>query len=189
LPSQRAEEVRGETESSAARVHTNLAKLLYTLKNPTHTLPPSERTTNDPSRKQILESADTIQDLLAEGLSIASSLFPTNVPFKPSTKKPRSMFWPKTVKRDILALRHRSILLRHLARLNLKSTQSQTTPNTTLTPANDKNNHIINILTTPSIFETKLHTHIRSTVNLGLLPPEPSTANASNVLESAAILS
>jgi len=34
-----------------------------------------------------------------------------------------------------------------------------------------------------------LQTPIRPTVNLGLLPPEPSTANASNVLESSAILS
>jgi len=108
-------------ESSAARVNTYLAKLLSTLKNPTHTLPPSERTANDPSRKSILESADTIQDLLAEGLRIVSSLFPTKAPFNPSTKNPRIMLRQKTVKRYILTLRNRAILLRHLVRLNLKS--------------------------------------------------------------------
>jgi hypothetical protein len=120
LLSQWAEEVRGETESSAARVRTDFTKLHSKLKNLTHTLSPSERTTNDPSRKQILESADTIQDILAEGLRIASSLFPAKAPFNPSTKTPLSMFWPKKVNRDILALRNRAILLGHLARLNLK---------------------------------------------------------------------
>jgi len=54
---------------------------------------------------------------------------------------------------------------------------------------NDENKHIINFLTTPPILETKLHTPIRSTVNLRLLLPEASTTNASNALDSAAILS
>jgi hypothetical protein len=138
LLSQWAEELRGETELLAARGHADLTKLLATLKNPTHTLPPSEGTTNDPSRKQILESADAIQDILVEGLRIASSLFPTKAPFNPSTKNPRNMFLPQPVKRDILTLRIKAILVRHLARLKLKSIQSQTTPNTTLTPSNDK---------------------------------------------------
>jgi hypothetical protein len=133
LLSQWAEEVRGETESTAARVNIDLAKLLAILETPAHTLPPSERTTSDPLRTQILESADTIQELLTEGLRIASSLFPTKVPFTTATQKPRSMVLSKTVKRGILALRNRTVLLIHLARLNLKSTLSQTSPHITHT--------------------------------------------------------
>jgi hypothetical protein len=98
------------------------------------------------------------------------------------------MLWLKPVKRGMLALRNRAILLRHLARLILKLTQSQIIPNNTLTPVNDKNKHKINILTTLTMLETKLHTPIRSTINLGLLPTEPTTTNASNTLESATIL-
>jgi hypothetical protein len=104
-------------------------------------------------------------------------------------KSPAACSGQKTVKRDILTLKNRAVLLRHLDRLNLISTQSQTPPTTTLAPANDENKHIIDILTTTPIHETKLHTLIRSNVNLGLLPPEPSTTNASNGLESAGILS
>jgi len=53
---------------------------------------------------------------------------------------------------------------------------------------NDEYKHIINILTPPPILDTKLHTPIRSTINLELLPPEPATTIVSNAPEDAAIL-
>jgi hypothetical protein len=99
------------------------------------------------------------------------------------------MFWPKTVKTDILTLRNRAILLKHLARINLKNTQAQLTPNTIQDALNDQIKHIISILIAPPIVETKLHTPIRATINLRLPPPEPTTTTASKTLEGVAILS
>jgi hypothetical protein len=81
------EETRGETEATTTSVHTNLSKLLTQLKTPTHTLSPLERTTSKLARTQILESADTIQDLMAKVMRIATGLFPTKSPFTQAIKK------------------------------------------------------------------------------------------------------
>jgi hypothetical protein len=75
---QLAEETRGETKAKADSVHTDLANLLTKLKTPIHTLSPLERTTSKLTRTQILESTDTIQDLLAKGLRLATCSFQPN---------------------------------------------------------------------------------------------------------------
>jgi hypothetical protein len=77
LLTQWKEEVRGATEHSASLVHADLTYLLSTLNTPTDSITPSTTTTSDNMKTQILESANTVQDLLEEGLN----LFPTKAPF------------------------------------------------------------------------------------------------------------
>ena len=81
------EEVRRTTEHPASVVHADLTYLLSTLNTPPDTITPSTRTTSDHTKTQILENANTIQDLLEEGLRIATNLFPTKAPFFQFTRK------------------------------------------------------------------------------------------------------
>jgi len=62
-------------------MHTDLTNLLAIFKIPSNTTISSKPQTPEYKKLHILESADTIQDLLSEGLHKATNLFPSKAPF------------------------------------------------------------------------------------------------------------
>jgi hypothetical protein len=72
--------MREATKQSTSELQRNLDKFLSDM----HNTPPTMTTSTCPerikTRNRIREHADTIQDLLAEGLRIATTLFPTKTP-------------------------------------------------------------------------------------------------------------
>jgi hypothetical protein len=81
LLTQWKEEVRRATDNTASLVHTDLTHILSTINTPTNSITPPSTTTSDNIETQIFEIANTIQDLLEEGLHVATNLFPTKSPF------------------------------------------------------------------------------------------------------------
>jgi len=78
--------MREATQQATAELQLYLGKLLSELQN----TPPTKTTSTRPkrinTRNKIVEHADIIQDLLAEGLRIATTLFPTKTtPLDPQT--------------------------------------------------------------------------------------------------------
>jgi hypothetical protein len=135
-----------------------------------------------------MEHADTIQDLLAEGLRIATTLFPTKTTSPRTANMTKRRYWTKTVQRDVSTLRNRATLLRRLAKLHttMPLTQQDTLEVKINTTKEIK--YITNILTTPPTPETPLHKPLRANVMLCLptnnpnSPPTPHKKNNNEIL-------
>ncbi len=79
--------------NAASVVHTYLTYLLSMLNTlPDTNISSTTTTTSDHTKTQILENANTIQNLLEEGLRRATNLFPNKAPFSQSTGENRSRF-------------------------------------------------------------------------------------------------
>ena len=77
LLAQWSDEMREATQQPTAQLQLELGRLLSEIQNTPPTNTTSTRKERINKRNRIIEHADTIQDLLAEGLRIASTLFPT----------------------------------------------------------------------------------------------------------------
>ena len=170
LLAQWKEDMISITNILTPNIQTNLKTLQNTLHTPVPTAGVIRPEVDNTTRMQIIAAADAIQDILAEGLSIATQKFPTKAPYSRPTHKQRSKLWPKTVKRDITTLRNRSVLLRHLLSTYNTITHPPVTPPQTPTPTREETAHIVTILSNAPTLETKLHKPLRTNITL-CLPP------------------
>jgi hypothetical protein len=165
--------MRTATQQPTAQLQRELGRLLAGIQNtlPTNTTPTRLERIN--TRNRIIEHADTIQDLLAEGLRIATTLFPTKTTLPRTANMTKRRYWTKTVQRDVSTLRNRATLLRRLAKLHTTTPLTQQdTPDVKINITNEIN-HITNILTTPPTLEITLHKPLRANVTLYLSPNTP----------------
>jgi len=127
----------------------DLGKLLSGLRK----IPPTKTTSTCQERIKTrnirIEHADTIQDLLAEGLRIATTLFPTKTTPPGSANNIKRRYWTITIQRDVNILRSKATLLKRLAKLH--TTMPPTQQDTFETKVNITNeiNNIANILAIP----------------------------------------
>ncbi len=149
-------------------IQQNLNTLLYTLHTPVPNTHAARPAIDINTRQHLIAAADAIQDLLAEGLTIATQSFPTKAPYSRTTHKQRSRLWPKTVKGDITTLRNMSVLLRHLLTLYNTPSHPPATSSTTPTPTGDEAGHIVTILSNAPTLETILHEPLRPVITLCL---------------------
>jgi hypothetical protein len=141
------------TKQITIELQRDLGKLLSALHITHPTAIASTRRERRTTRNRIIEHADTIQDILAEGLRIATSLFSTKTLPPPGLRKQdQTPLLDKTAQRDVITLSNRAILLRRLSKLHITPPTQQDTPEANVNIINEII-HINKILTIPSTLE------------------------------------
>ncbi len=109
MPRQWSEEVHTITYATNTVICQDLKHFIITLHTPPYDSAKVPKEGHD--RQQIIGVADVIHDLLDDELRIATNIFPIKASYSRPIYKQLGRQLPKTVKRDIITLRNRSILL------------------------------------------------------------------------------